>query len=547
LVTCLGALSIFGPFIRVAQVYTYACVYLLYINITNTGHHLSTYYFIVGLLNTKYNIALIFLVSLIFLNFLKKSPIKWPLIVFVILLYVNVVPGTVHTNTFSSILALNAVNTNLLNGLMLIHPVLLYLFYVLYLVYVYKLLYLGKPTDIKLTPNTNSQWVGLILSASYTSLILGCFWVEQELSWGGWWSWDFVELIALNFFIYTVCSIHNPTRNSTAKTFSGNSPSILILILSSSVLVVRFNIINSIHNFISIESQNQYFYYIMLFLLFSIISLLVFYRPLNKDKYFLKSANAPKVSYSVTRFDKVLFSVDLDVLNPKTLFFCSIWIFYLLFLYNILGANLNFIKYNTQTNTKHILVTVLLFTLIWYFVKNTNFFLSIVLIIILCLILKSISFVTLCIISLLWQKLRFLNLNKKFNELTWKVHFTLLLYLLVCMFQTYVFNTSSSIQGSVFLEELKSNYIIVVQRGTNLQSNIELFIDNLLNLDAIGGNPSKQVFEKEVKLLLNTLYETYSYNLQNLHQPIGLCILITLLYLLCNITHLFVFVKVIVL
>lgn len=542
MVTCLGALSIFGPFTRVAQVYTYVCVYLLYINITNTGHHLSTYYFIVGLLNTKYNIALIFLVSLIFLNFLKKGPMKWPLIVFIVLLYVNVVPGTVHTNTSSNILAINTVNTNLLNGLMLIHPVLLYLFYVLYLMYVYKLLYLGKPTDTKPTPNTNSQWVGLILSASYTSLILGCFWAEQELSWGGWWSWDFVELITLNFFIYTVCSIHNPT-----KTFSGNSPSILILILLSSVLVVRFNIINSIHNFISIESQNQYFYYIMLFLLCSIISLLVFYRPLNGDRYFSKFTNAYKINYVVTRFNKVGFSVYSNVLNPKTLFVCSVWIFYLLFLYNVLGANLNFIKYNTQTNTKHILITVLLFTLMWYFVKNTNFFLGVVLIIMLCLITKSISFVTLCIISPLWQKLRFLNLNTKFNKLIWKVHFALLFYLLVCMSQTYIFNTSDNIHKSVSLEELKSNYIIVVQRSTNLHSTIELFIDSLLNLDSIGGNPSKQVFEKEIKLLLNTFYETYSYNLQNLHQPIGLCILIALAYLLCNIIHLLVFVKVTVL
>lgn len=546
MVTCLGALSIFGPFTRVAQVYTYICVYLLYINITNTGHHLSTYYFIVGLLNTKYNLALIFLISLIFLSFLKKSPMKWPLIVFIVLLYVSVVPGTVYTSTFSNILAINTVNTNLLNGLMLIHPVLLYLFYVLYLVYVYKLLYLGKPTDTKLTPNTNPQWVGLILSASYTSLILGCFWAEQELSWGGWWSWDFVELIALNFFIYTVCSIHNPTRDLTTKTLSSNSPSMLILILLSSVLVVRFNIINSIHNFISIESQNQYFYYIMLFLLCSTISLLVFCRPLNRGKNFSKSTNASKISYSVTRFDKIRFSVDSNVLNPKALFVCSIWIFYLLFLYNILGANLDFIKYNTQTNTKHILITVMLFTLMWYFVKKTNFFLNVVLIIILCSITKSIPFVTLCIIGLLWQKLRFLNLNKKFNELTWKVHFTLLFYLLVCMSQTYIFNTLDNIHKGVSLEELKSNYIIVVQRSINLNCIIELFIDGVLNVDPIGGNPSKQVFEKEIKLLLNTFYETYSYNLQNLHQPIGFCILIALAYLLCNIIHLLVFVKVVV-
>lgn len=547
MVTCLGVLSILRFFTKVTQVYTYVCVYLLYINIINTGHHLSTYYFIVSLLNTKCNIALILLVSLIFLNFLKKNPVKWPLIVLVVLFYVNTIPGTISTNTFSNITAISVVNTNLLNGLMLIHPVLLYLFYVLYLVYIYKLLDLSKPTDTKPTPNTNSHWVGLMLSASYTSLILGCFWAEQELSWGGWWSWDFVELIALNFFIYTICSVHNPTGGSTTKTLSSNSPDKLILILLSSILVVRFNIINSIHNFISIESQNQYFYYIMLFLLCSITSFLVFYHPLTNGRYILKSTSVSKISSIVRGFREARFNIHSNTLNPKTLFVCSIWIFYVLFLYNLLGAHLYFIQYNTQTNTKHVFITVLLFALIWYFVKNTNFFLNMVIIIILCLILKSISFVILCIIGLLWQKLRFMNTNKKFNKLVWKIHFILLLYLLVCISQTYIFDTLSSSQRNIFLEELKSNYIIVVQRSTNLNSNIELFIDSLLNLDTIGGNPSKQVFEKEVKLLLNTFYETYSYNLQNLHQPIGFCILLTLVYLLYNITRLPLFVKVIIL
>ncbi len=538
LVIYLGVLSLLRFSTKIIQVYVYVCVYLLYVNIISTGHHLSIYYFIVGLLNTKYNILLIFLVSIIFLNFLKKNPKKTPLTTFIILLYINIMPGTVNTNVFSNIISLSTVNTNLLNGLMLIHPVLLYLFYILYLVYTYNLLVLSRSTHIKLIYDTQVQSVFLMLIVSYTSLILGCFWAEQELAWGGWWSWDFVELIALNFFIYMLYSVHSPKGSSIVKFSSVYHPGKIILVMVSAVLVVRFNIINSIHNFISIESQNQYYYYIILILLCSITTLLFSYHPLIKGRYamypiFLKKINSRFV-YPV-------------IFNPKTLLVLTIWVFYILFIYNILGSNLTFIKYNTQTNTKHILLVMLLLTITWYFVKNTNFFINVIFVIILYIKIKSVFFVVLCIITFLWQKLRFITLNKTFNRFIWEIHFTLLLYLLVCMSQTYIFNTLSVFQRNDLLENLKSSYIIVVQHSTGLYNSIELFVDNLLNLDTVGGSPSKQVFEKDVKLLTNSFYETYSYNSQNLHQPIGLCIFTTLTYLLYRITLLSSFVQVVVL
>ena len=84
-------------------------------------------------------------------------------------------PGIVNTDVFSNIISLSIVNTNLLNGLMLIHPVLLYLFYILYLIYTYNLLVLSRSTDIKLVYDTGVQRGFLMLTVSYTSLILGCF------------------------------------------------------------------------------------------------------------------------------------------------------------------------------------------------------------------------------------------------------------------------------------------------------------------------------------------------------------------------------------
>ena len=333
-------------------------------------------------------------------------------------------------------------------------------------------------------------------------------------------------------------SVHSPKGGSVVKFSSAYHPGKIILVIVSAVLVVRFNIINSIHNFISIESQNQYYYYIIFILVCSITILLLSYHPLIKCKYvvypiFLKKINSRFVYYST--------------INPKALLVLIIWVFYVLFLYNILGSNLTFIKYNTQTNTKHILLVMLLLTLTWYFVKNTNFFLNTILIIVFCIKVKSVFFIVLCIITFLWQKLRFITLNRTFNRFVWEIHFTLLLYLLTCMSQTYIFNMPGVFQRNDLLENLKSSYIIIVQHSTGLYSSIELFVDNLLNLDTVGGSPSKQVFEKDVKLFTNSFYELYSYNSQNLHQPIGLCIFITLAYLLYKITLLSGFVQVVVL
>ena len=45
----------------------------------------------------------------------------------------------------------------------------------------------------------------------------------------------------------------------------------LVALIFISVCAVRFNLINSIHNFVILESQNQYYYYICSFLLYSYI------------------------------------------------------------------------------------------------------------------------------------------------------------------------------------------------------------------------------------------------------------------------------------
>lgn len=47
-----------------------------------------------------------------------------------------------------------------------------------------------------------------------------------------------------------------------------------VSIFITTLIFVRFNIINSIHNFLNLESQNQFLYYIMYFYILIIILLL---------------------------------------------------------------------------------------------------------------------------------------------------------------------------------------------------------------------------------------------------------------------------------
>ena len=76
------------------------------------------------------------------------------------------------------------VNSNLLNGLMLIHPIILYYFYTIYICLnkVNLLMCIEKFTK-KTTFKKNHITNTLIV---YTAIILGCWWAEQELAWGGW-------------------------------------------------------------------------------------------------------------------------------------------------------------------------------------------------------------------------------------------------------------------------------------------------------------------------------------------------------------------------
>lgn len=140
--------------------------------------NLSNYYQIISYLNTKNNIVIILILLLIFLINGLKSFKNNPIITIITLLIVyeyNFYNN--NSNFFFSILekSENILNTNLINGIMLIHPILLYIYYSYTLYYIFY-----KTTGLKFFKREKYLTYDVrkfLLNAAYIvtlSLLLGC-------------------------------------------------------------------------------------------------------------------------------------------------------------------------------------------------------------------------------------------------------------------------------------------------------------------------------------------------------------------------------------
>lgn len=184
-------------------------------------------------------------------------------------------------------------NLNLINGLFLIHPILVYIFYSIlcYLImytfiinnifFLKKLIYNNKIYVIK---NLNKLYINLINIISL-AILLGSWWAYQELSWGTWWNWDLIEIINLVYLVISLKLIHSQIYkkiNNLNINLILNIFHILILFI-----LIRYSILQSIHNFLSANIQNQYNIYILsLFLIIVNFSINNKFNKFNKFKFF---------------------------------------------------------------------------------------------------------------------------------------------------------------------------------------------------------------------------------------------------------------------
>ena len=168
-------------------------------------------------------------------------------------------------------------NITLTNGLSLIHPVLVYILYI----------YILKMNNFKYNINCIfifKNTIDIVFKINLMALLLGSWWAEQELNWGGWWNWDFVELILLIFILKAVNFVHN-TKKSRVFYIKTWMPCFYIYFYIFFIFV-RWDVLNSIHSFNTLSFLEKYSLYVVITLSFFI------FLYINKSceiKYYLDS------------------------------------------------------------------------------------------------------------------------------------------------------------------------------------------------------------------------------------------------------------------
>lgn len=241
----------------------------------------------------------------------------------------------------------HTINFNLLNGIMNVHPC-------VYLLIYNNLLnmYLGFLKNKKISLN----YAVIYFS---TLLFLGGFWAAQELSWGGWWSWDITECTILYIYIYILYMSHTKIKNKFTEIFY---LFIIIFILNKTNLIV------SIHSFETTYDNNYIMFIFGVILLFFFLkkkrNFLFFiflytfnYMYLYISIYILYYIVFKKIS-NIT-FNFFNFFQFFSILTKSHFFF-----FFALFIYYTLYSYFYFLKYNN----------IFIVTEFYYFKEHFCFF-----------------------------------------------------------------------------------------------------------------------------------------------------------------------------
>lgn len=154
--------------------------------------------------------------------------------------------------------------SSLFNGVLFFHPPLLYLAWGFSLVY----LSLSLNTFKKNSWFESDQFIFCYLNLVLIAAGLGGLWAQQELNWGGWWSWDLVELGTLLLVYIALNYLHNPISLFSSWSFAFINLKALFFFW----LALRYGLFNSIHAFLDVSNVNwitgAQFYVFFLFFFF---------------------------------------------------------------------------------------------------------------------------------------------------------------------------------------------------------------------------------------------------------------------------------------
>lgn len=234
-------------------------------------------------------IVILFLIFfiLILTNFFKKEhSVYYVLIIYYLIFYKNTVNAYFIKITIP--LIYKKINMALLNGILNIHPWITFMCYSLLLFFLISFFF--RKDDIKRWFFRKNFVKYRLIILVTCSIFLGSYWAFQELSWGGWWNWDIVELISLNLFFFSLLIAHNNYINIFYKNINIKK---FILIFLISIIIIRFNLLNSIHSFIDTNNNKMFLKNFVVICIYTYI-FYIFFR-----KYIIKHSLFKKKSYFI--------------------------------------------------------------------------------------------------------------------------------------------------------------------------------------------------------------------------------------------------------
>lgn len=363
--------------------------------------------------DTQYNIIFFLICFFLLLNFYSTFKV-----LFFILLWFYIKSDLINYVEFSKISW--SINTNLTNGLCLIHPILVYF------VYVYFLFLIFCKFDL------NYYWIYKklkirILSTNLLALILGAWWAQQELNWGGWWNWDFVELILLIFFLKLLIMFHIRSFKIIILSYVFNY--IFLIYLFLFFIFVRWNLLNSIHSFNTTNFFEKYYSYIITVIIY-VFSLYIFIT----IRYYFNYNNFINFSKNFTYLHYI--SLLFNIIIYFIIFFFSYNVYLALNSEDDISELIKFLKF------LFVYLIVILFTN----KKKTNIFFSIV------LMLVSKTFL-IYIININYLNLTFNNRIKLKLKL---IHCLILIFCFLVMLTPDNFFIYYSIYSDIILNSVNS-------------------------------------------------------------------------------------------
>ena len=293
--------------------------------------NLSFIKYITFIFNQDYfNLFILINLLVILINSKFKSKKQKNIFILFILEYYYLISNNIisknQLNFFENFLI---INDKLLNGLMIIHPFLLFTFYIYLLYYLYNINYFYSLVNLK-----------IILMVT----ILGAWWAAQELNWINWWSWDLIEIISL-FYLFNFIGVIHFWKDFNLRFFRKTLQFFFFFKFLLFILLVRLNLINSLHSFISSPATLQLIDYFLIFIFFFITK--VFFKKYSILLFYPKNKSTLKEHYCLTVIYLFLFFFIQILINFFKTFNLDFLFYYTIYIFLIFFFCLNVKKSNS--------------------------------------------------------------------------------------------------------------------------------------------------------------------------------------------------------